>query len=124
MKAGNIKGVYQTSKDLATMNSSNAKALHIHAKVAQSLRKYQEAQLYFKKARAFDCSFKQVSPIYNAILKNVAKEFKLGIFDFQQLLIDQSKENYTFKDDIYPQDYYYEKLTDILAIQIRKILRL
>lgn len=124
MKSGDYKTAYNTSKELALIFSANAQIQFLHAQVALKLNMREEAQKYFELAASFDCENWRGKPIYNAIVKRVTKKYSGTYLDFHQMLYDESTNNITFVDDLYPQDLYYEKLTDILAIKIRTLLKL
>ena len=124
LKQKDYKGAYNISKDLALINQSHATSLFLHGFVSFKLNKFTESQKYLERAIALDCGNLRGTPIYNSILRKVAKTNKLQFLDFHQYLVDQSQINYTFIDSTYPQDFYMEKLTDILALKIRTLLKL
>jgi len=125
IKQKDYKGAYNISKELVLINASHASTLYLHALASERLNKYSEAQKHYELAMAYDCGgIGRGSPIFNAILKNVAKKNGLIYLDFHQYLTDQSKTNHTFIDDLYPQDFYLNKLSDMLALRIKKLLKL
>ena len=124
LKKKDYKSALNLSKDLALLNSSNAQALFIYGLVAKKMNLKAESQKYLERAHSYDCKNTKANPIYNAILKKKAREHDLEYFDFHQFLVDESYSNTTFIDDIYPQDFYMEKTVDLLAIKIKKLLKL
>lgn len=118
------KGGYNISRDLALINPNHSLSLFLHGFISFKLNKFSEAQTYLEKAIAFDCSKRRGSPIFNNILKKNASKYSIQYLDFHQYLVDQSQINYTFIDDIYPQDFYMEKLTDMLSLRIKTLLKL
>lgn len=119
-----FKGSYNISRDLALINQSHATSLFLHGFVSFKLNRFAESQKYLERAIAFDCGNTRGNPIYNNILKKVSRNNRVEYLDFSQYLVDQSQINYTFIDDIYPQDFYMEKLTDMLALRIKTLLKL
>lgn len=119
-----FKSAYNLSKDLALLNSNNAQILHLHSLVAFKLNLFKEYQKFGEMSLAMDCGKRPGSPVYNSIIKSMAKRHEVVFFDYHQLLTDESKGNFVFLDEVYPQDFYIEKLIDILAQQIKRRLRL
>lgn len=124
LTAKDYKGAYNLSKEVALINQSHASSLFLHGFISFKLNQFGEAKDYLEKAIAFDCSKPRGNPIYNSILKRVAKNNGYQFLDFHQYLVDQSQINYTFIDDLYPQDFYMEKLTDMLSLRIKSLLKL
>ena len=124
MKGGDYKTAYNTSKELALIYSSNAQIQYLHAQVSNKLNLRDEAQKYYELAASFDCENWRGNPIYNSIVKRVTNKYAGTYLDFHQMLYDESSQNITFVDDIYPQDLYYEQLVHILSIKLKKILKL
>lgn len=124
IKNKNFKDAYTVSKELALIHSMNANILHTHAIISKKINKYDEAISFFEKAAIYDCKNINGNPIFNKILKKVAKNHKIKTLDFAKLIDDASKSNVTFLDDVYVQDIYFEKLVNILALQIKQLLKL
>lgn len=118
------KGGYNLSRELALLNPNHALSLFLHGFISFKLNKFSESQSFLEKAIAFDCSKRRGNPVYNNILQKIAKKNSIQYLDFHQYLVDQSQINYTFIDDIYPQDFYMEKLTDMLSLRIKTLLKL
>ena len=119
-----FKSAYNLSKNLALLNSNNAQILHLHSLVSFKLNRFKEYQKFGEMSLAMDCGQRPGSPVYNSIIKNMSKRHEVVFFDYHQLLTDESKGNFVFLDETYPQDFYVEKLIDILAEQIKRRLRL
>ena len=124
LKDRDYKKAYNTSKDLALIHSTNAQALYLHGLISKKLNHRSESQKYLELSRIYDCNNLSSNPIYNILLKHISNSNQVDYFDFHQMLVDNSFENYTFIDDKYPQDLYFEKLTDILAFKLKKLLKL
>ncbi len=124
IKEKDYKRAYNLAKDLALTNSTNADILYSYGQVLKKLNHFNQAKKYNELAMAYDCGNTRGNPIFNVILKRTAKRYNFDYFDFQQLLVDESRDNFVFLDDIYPQDVYMEKLVQGLAIKIKKRLKL
>lgn len=119
-----FKSAYNLGKEITLLNPLNAQALFLYGQVLNKLNKFSESQKYNELAIAYDCQNPRGNPIYNVILRKTADKYKFKYLDFHQLLVDQSRSNFVFNDDIYPQDYYVEKIIDLLGIKIKKLLKL
>ncbi len=124
IKVQDFKGAYNMSRELALINPSHATSLFLHGFVSFKLNRFAESQKFLEHAIAFDCGNIRGNPIYNSILKKVAKNNRIEYLDYSQYLVDQSQINYTFIDETYPQDFYMEKLTDMLSLRIKTLLKL
>lgn len=124
LKKKDYKAALNSSKDLALIYSSNAQVQYLHGLVSRKLNLREKAQKHLELSIAYDCGNHKGSPVYNAILKKVTSKHNIEYFDFHQFLVDQSYENYTFLDDIYPQDLYFEKTIDVLAHKLKVLLKL
>ncbi len=124
IKNKDFKGAFDISNELALLNPYNAEILFLHSHILKKLGRIKEFQKNAEIAKAMDCTLVKPNPIYNEILKNEAKNFEINTFDFHQLLVDESQTNFVFKDNIYPQDFYMELLTKLLAEQLKKTLRI
>ena len=124
IKSQDYKAAYGISKELTLMAQSNAKILYIHGKIAKNLGKLKEAAKYLKLSSAYDCNLWRGNVVYNSILKKVAREKEIALFDFQKLIEAQWNSNITFIDEVYPQNIYYEKLSIALAARLKKLLKL
>lgn len=124
VKLKDFKSAYNLSKELVLIANASARAMFVHGKISQKLGKIKEAIHYLKLAMAYDCQQWRGNPVYNRILKKIARQNDVPILDFQAMLERQWMKNYIFADEIYPQNLYYEKVADILAMQIKKLLKL
>lgn len=124
IKQKDFKSAYNISKELILIANASANVYYIHGKIAKGLGKIKEAVQYLKLAMAYDCQQWRGSPVYNQILIKAAHNNDVLIIDFQQLLEDYWTRNVLFMDDIYPQEYYFEKIANILAARIKRLLKL
>jgi len=124
IKNKDFKAAYGISKEIVLIASNNAKALFIHGKIAKSLGKIKEAKEYLKLSSAYDCRLWRGNIVYNSILRKVAAQKEIALFDFQKLIESEWTQNITFMDDVYPQGVYFEKLSIALAARLKKLLKL
>lgn len=124
MKQEDYKSAYNQSKELVLIAPANAKAHFLHGQVSKALNKNEEAIKHLKYAIAYDCQNWRGNPVYNAILKKMAKKNEALYFDFNKMLQDNWRSNVTFHDDIYPQNFYTEKMLKVIAGRIKSLLKL
>lgn len=124
IKEKDFKAAYNLSQELSLLNPSNAQILYLHGQILFKLNKFSDAQKYNELSIAYDCNNKRGNPVYNAILRKIAKKHNISFLDYHQMLADESHDNFTFVDEIYPQDFYLEKIVNILSTKIKKRLRL
>jgi hypothetical protein len=124
LRKKDYKSALNTSKDLALIYSSNSQALYLHGLVSRKLNLKEQSQRYLELAIAYDCKNNRGNPVYNSILKKISNKYQIEYFDFHQLVVDESYKNYTFLDDVYPQDIYFTKAVDVLAYKLKNLLKL
>ncbi|MAZ49656.1 MAG: hypothetical protein CME65_13935 [Halobacteriovoraceae bacterium] len=119
-----FKGAFNITKELALLNPYSAEILYLHSRILYKLNEFSKAHDYGELAVSYDCGRTGANPILNEIMKKTAQKYNFPTFDYHTYLADESTRNSVFIDDIYPQDYYLGKLTDILALKIQKLLKL
>lgn len=124
LKAGNPKEAYNKSSELIKKYMGNAELLFIHGQVAKRLGKLDEAISTLLSASAYECKAWRATEVHNSIIRKVAREKQVPLFDFAALVHKDFKVNTTFFDEIHPQNLYYEKAMKQLGAVIRKILKL
>ncbi len=124
IKNDDLKSAYTQGLDLVQKFPAHAGALFTMGQILKKMNRLEEAQKYLTLAAAYDCNLWRASPVTRAIQLKLAQKHNVYVFDFHQMLFQESFENQTFIDDIYPQDFYYSKLVDVFAIKLKKILRL
>jgi tetratricopeptide (TPR) repeat protein len=124
IKKKDFKSAYNLSRELILIANSSAKAYYLHGKVAKQMGKLKEAFQSLELAMAYDCEQWRGNPVYNQIVRMSAKQNEVFLIDFQNYLFDYWTSNVLFTDEIHPQNYYYEKVADILALKIKKLLKL
>lgn len=124
LKANNPKEAYNQSKELIKKYTGNAELLFIHGQISKRLGKTNEAIETLLSATAYDCQPWRVTEVHNSIIRKVAKEKQVLLFDFARLLENEYTQNTTFFDEIHPQNLYYDKGMQQLGLVIKRILKL
>lgn len=124
IKAKDFKGAFRISQKLSQLFPSNARVQYLSGMIAKKLGKINVAKKSLIKASAYDCKSWRATAVYNNILKQVANENQIFFYDLNKYLQDKWTQNITFEDEIYPQNYYMEKVVKSLGGKIRKVLKL
>ena len=118
------KSAYTRSKALKDSSIANAEILFLHGQVAFRNGLRSEAVEALKLAAAYDCIGWRANEVTNSIIRKVAREHRVTLFDFAAVTEKDWNSNVTFFDEIYPQDLYYERATEYLATVLKRILKL
>ena len=78
----------------------------------------------FSIASALDCANWRANPIFNKLLVNHSKKNDIKVIDFSKIVDASFGKNITFKDDLFPQDLYYQKLSKEIILTIKSILQI
>ncbi len=124
LKVNDPKTAYNRSSKLITKFSGNASLYYFHGQISKRLGSIDEAVSSLHQANAFDCTPWRATEVYNTIIRKVAKEHQVILFDFAKLVEGDFGENVVFFDEIYPQNLYYEKGMQQLGLVIKSILKL
>lgn len=124
IKNQDYKSAYPKSQDLTLATLANAEVFWLHGRVAKQLGQKIEAKENLKKAAAFDCKFWRANEVTNNIIRKVAQEQRVTLYDFAEVVEGQWTLNTTFFDDIYAQNLYYDRAVQTLALAIRKMLKI
>lgn len=124
LKANNPKAAYAKSSKLINQHSGNAQLFYIHGQISKRLGQLGEAAEALHKASAYDCGPWRVTEVQNSIIRKVAKEHQILLFDFARLVEKEWDQNTTFFDEIHPQNLYYDKGMQQLGMVIKSILKL
>lgn len=124
LKANDPKTAYAHSSKLIQKSSGNAKLLFLHGQIAKRLGKINEAKTSLLEASAYDCNPWRSTEIFNSIIRKVARDHQVILFDFAKLIEDEWTANMTFFDETHPQNLYYERGMQQLGLVIKKILKL
>lgn len=124
LKKDDSKTAYGRSSKLVKQNLGNPNVFYIHGQIARRLGKLEEAKENLRLASAYDCDPWRANELQNAIIRKVAKEQQVLLFDFAQLVEKDFSVNTTFFDELYAQNLYYEKGMEQLGLVIKSILKL
>lgn len=124
LKAGNLKNAYNQSAKLVAQNSGNAELLYLHGQISKRLGQEDEAINSLLSASAYDCVPWRATEVHNSIIRKIAREHQVLLFDFSKLVENEYMSNTTFFDEIHPQNLYYDKGMEQLGLVIKSILKL
>jgi hypothetical protein len=124
LKANDPKSAYTKSAKLIQQYTGNAELLFIHGQISKRLGYIDEARNTLLEASAYDCEPWRVTEVQNSIIRDVAKENQVLLFDFAKLVEKDYAVNPTFFDEIHPQNLYYEGGMEQLGLVIKSILKL
>lgn len=123
-KAGDFKGAYNQLMELAPTNQGNAEYYFDLGQVLKNLNQKAQGISEIEKSMAYDCRLWRGGEIYNVIQQRAAAKAEVFYFDFSQMLKDQWGNNLTFFDELYPQDFYYQKAVNILGSMLKKYFKI
>lgn len=118
------KAAYARSTQLKAGSVANADVFYLHGQVSYRNGLRKEALESLRLAAAFDCLGWRANEVTNSIIRKVARQERVTLFDFAQLVEKDWNQNVTFFDDIYPQDLYYERAMNYMAPVLKRILKL
>lgn len=124
LKANDPKGAYARSSKLVGLHSGNAGLYYIHGQISKRLGYLEEAKANLLSASAYDCDPWRTTEIQNAIIRKVASNRRVLLFDFARLVENDWTLNQTFFDELHPQNLYYDKGMQQLGLVIKNILKL
>ena len=118
------KSAYTRSTTLKDGAIANAEVLYLHGQVSYRNGLKKEALEALKLAAAYDCLGWRANQVTNSIIRTVAQELRVTLFDFDAMVEQDWNTNVTFFDEIFAQDLYYERATQYLAAVLKRILKL
>lgn len=124
LRANDPKSAYTKSSKLITQYTGNAELLFIHGQISKRLGKLDEASTTLREASAYDCSPWRATEMNNSIIRKVAKQHQILLFDFAKVVEDDFGKNTTFFDELHPQNLYYDRGMEQLGLVIKSILKL
>ncbi len=124
LSANNPKAAYARSSKLIELYAGNAQLFFTHGQISYRLGLVDEAKKAMLQATAFDCEPWRATEVYNSIIRKVARNHQVILFDFSKLLENEWNKNTTFFDELYPQNLYYDKGMKQLGLVIKQILKL
>lgn len=124
IKNNDYKSAYPRSLDLSLATFANAEVFWLHGLTSKKVGRFAEAKDSLHKAAAFDCLSWRSNQVTNNIIRKVAQEQKIALYDFAAIIEEDWNTNTTFFDEINPQNLYYEKAAQDLGLLIKKVLKL
>jgi hypothetical protein len=124
IKEKDFKAAYNISKELILFSNTNANIHYLHGKITKKLGLLKESRRALELAIAYDCSQWRGNPIYNKMLKKAAQNNDVLVLDFNSLVLKEWGLNTIYSDEIYPQNLYFERVSEALSYRIKKLLKL
>ncbi len=124
LKKNDLKSAYQESSEARRRYLGNARLLYIHGQISRRLGKLDEGRKVLLEASAYDCVPWRATAVHNSIIRKVARDHQILLFDFALLVEKDWVQNLTYFDELHPQNLYYERAMSQLGQVIRKILKL
>jgi len=119
-----LKTTSSELRELTQKIIGNALNFHMLGTVYLKTGQMAKAKESFTKAAAYDCSPWRASPIHNILLTKYTTQENIPLVNFDKLVNQNFGLDSTFISEIIPQNIYYQQLTEILALQIIKVLHL
>ena len=120
----NYKAAYPRAQELAASTLANAEVFFLHGQISYRMGRLEEAKKSLHAAAAFDCRAWRSNQVTNNIIRKVADEQRVTLFDFADMVDADWRQNATFFNEIYPQDLYYERAAKALGAVLRRMLKL
>ncbi|WP_127715951.1 hypothetical protein [Halobacteriovorax sp. HLS] len=124
LKSGKSKEALKRSKALVANSTGNARTYYQLGRAYLLEGDLSKAKENLSLASAFDCENWRSNPIFNKILTKHFQENGHRIIDFANIVESGLGRDITFKDDIYAQDVYYQKLSKEFISTIKTILKI
>src|SRR5690606_701103 len=124
IKVRNFKTAYAKSSKLTKGYTGNPELLYLHGQILKGLGKKDEAIETLLLATTYECLPWRATEIQNDIIRKVAQDHQILLFDFAKMVNSSYTQNTLFFDEIYPQNIFYEKAMRQLGLVIKGILRL
>lgn len=124
MKNQNWKGAWQKVTKLTSQFPGNAELFFLQGQIAKNTGKIAEGINSMLQASSYECSSWRMTEVQNSIIRKVANNQQVLLFDFSRMVEKDWNNNVTFFDELHPQNVYYEKGMTQLGLVIRKILKL
>ncbi len=121
---GRTKEAFSMAERLYEENIGNAMTAYLYGLTAKANNQISVAREALIQAAATDCETWRINPVFNSLKAHYAHKEDLFFIDFDRMLNQQLGQNVLFLNPIYPQHLFYQRLTQILAREIRTILQL
>jgi hypothetical protein len=126
IKEQDMKTAYNLALSLSEASVAHAEVFYLYGQVAHRMGEQYLSLKALQKAAAFDCQLWRSNEVFNEIIRKVSRETKTSLFDFAQMVTDQQNqaEDSIFFDEIFPQNLIYERASEMLALQVKKLLQI
>jgi hypothetical protein len=124
LKENNPKQAYSHSSKLTKKYVGNAELMYFHGQISKRLGQLTESVRALQIASSYDCQAWRVTEIHNSIIRKIASEYQVILFDFAEMVQEDFTKNITFFNELYPENKYYERGMEQLGLVIKKILKL
>jgi hypothetical protein len=124
LKEENYKGALGKSSKLVQAYTGNARLYFVHGQVLTKVGQIDEAKNALLQSSAYDCDPWRATEIQNSIIRKVARQQQVLLFDFAEMANVGWSESPRFFDEIYPQNLVYEQAMKQLGLVIKSILKL
>jgi hypothetical protein len=104
LSQGDFKNAYELSKGLLFQKISSPTLMQLHSLVLKNLDKTLESQKYLINAQNENCDFYAQRPVYNQILRNYSKNYKIPLIDLaskvrEKTITDKKERNQMIKKE-------------------------
>jgi hypothetical protein len=121
---GNYITAYNKLKDLMKEAHGNALAHYLFGVAASKTGQIKESIHHLMMASSLDCRRWRSNAVYNTIIRDLAKDKEVPLFDFAAIFLKQWHFNSAFLKGIYPQELFYQKAVKILGMKLKDLLQL
>ena len=122
-QSGEVKRAHSLLDELYKEAPANAQLYYLLGKSYYQMGSYLQAKENFISSNALDCNTNRGNVVYNAIAKKIAKQYSLAVIDFFHLVNNNLGQKGIFKDERFPEDYFYNKLLDEIWNEIAPLIK-
>jgi hypothetical protein len=124
VKKEDWKTAWQKATKFTMQYPGNARLFYLQGLVEKKLGKIPDGVNSMLQSSSYECSAWRATEVQNSIIRKVAKNQQVLLFDFSRMVERDWGNNVSFFDELHPQNIYYEKGMNQLGLVIRKILKL
>ncbi|MEI8346326.1 MAG: hypothetical protein WCG27_02585 [Pseudomonadota bacterium] len=121
LSSGQIKKSYLDLKKIKENTIGNARTFYLFGMAALRLGYITEAVESLQAASSFDCQTWRGNAVINNIIREIANNHHLMLFDFDDYMAQNLGQEGLFNDEIFPQNLFYQRGMGELATLIRKV---
>ncbi|MGZ3788536.1 MAG: hypothetical protein ACXVLQ_08445 [Bacteriovorax sp.] len=119
---GNFKKAYSDATELQNETLGNAKSFYLLGIASMRIGDLKTAREALQRATVFDCMNWRGNAVYNAIIKNEAKRRQVALIDFDLYMSSALSKEGLFRDELFPQNLFYQTMMEELKETVKKIL--